>query len=109
MPLKGELLEEQARLLLAIKAETFVRVILKEREFSTRVGKAKVQLVLCSKPVSYPFCAQGDSSISLACQPVDAVIKHHLPGGGRTADFCLVPVVTSSLPRCVEQIGKGES
>lgn len=37
------------------------------------------------------------------------MIKHHLPGGGRTADFCCVPTVTSSLPRCVEQIGKGES
>lgn len=39
MPLKEELLEEQATLLLAIKAETFVRVPLKKSAFSTRVGE----------------------------------------------------------------------
>lgn len=38
----------------AIKAETFVRVPLKESAF---LGKAKAQLVLCSNTVSYPFHA----------------------------------------------------
>lgn len=72
-------------------------------------GESQVQLVLCSNAVSYPVCAQGDSHTSLACQPAGTMTKHHLPGGGRTAGCCCASIVTSSLPRCVEQIGKGES
>ena len=68
--MEGELLNEQTGQLLAIKAETFMRVTLKEREFSTGVGKANVQLVLCSNSVSNPFNAQGDARTSNAGQPV---------------------------------------
>lgn len=67
MPVEGELLNKQTRL---IKAETFVRIALKEREFSAGVGKADLQLVLCSTSVSYPFDAQGDVRMSSAGQPV---------------------------------------
>lgn len=65
--MEGELLNKQTRL---IKAETFVRIALKEREFSAGVGKVDLQLGLCSTSVSYPFDAQGDVRMSSAGQPV---------------------------------------
>lgn len=55
MPVEGELLNKQTRQLLALKAETFLRIALKEREFSTGEARVDVQLVLCRETPACPI------------------------------------------------------
>lgn len=69
-PVEGELLKEQTRQLFAVKAETFVRIPLKGREFSAGAGRVNLQLVPCGNSVSYPFNAQAGALMSDAGQPV---------------------------------------
>lgn len=100
--------ERANKKLLATKGETFMRIPLKERELSTRVGKVIVQLVLCSNSVNL-FNVQGNACRSRTGQPVAPRYSlPHLAAARLPACRC-GPGATSSLLGAWSRCGRGRA